>query len=99
MAGPGWPVVEAAILAGAEIVVLSSAVVLFGTIASAVPAMLYGIGTFVAGHTLADILAISGEQTTGLSRALIALFRWAIPDLTRFDMRLHALHGVAIGTR
>jgi hypothetical protein len=59
--------------------------------------MLYAVGTFVAGHTMADILALSADRATGFSRAALEGLRWVIPDLSRFDMRLHAVHGVAVG--
>ena len=53
-------------------------------------------GLFVAGHTLAGILSISTEETTWVSESLVTAFRWLVPDLARFDMRLHALHGQAV---
>jgi len=93
---PGWPVVQAGILCLGEVLVLSAVVVLFSTVAGTVPAMLYAVGTFVAGHALSEILTISAENSTPLAQILLKVFRWVVPDLSRFDMRLHAVHDVAV---
>jgi ABC-type transport system involved in multi-copper enzyme maturation permease subunit len=93
---PGWAVVQAGVLCLGEVLVLSAVVVLFSTVAGTVPATLYSVGTFVAGHALSEILTISAEDSTPAAQLLLDLFRWVVPDLSRFDMRLHAVHGVTV---
>lgn len=90
------PILQAAALTGGELVVLSAAVVLFTSIATPVPSMLYAFGLFVAGHTMAGIFEMSADAMTGLSSTLLGVLKWVTPDLARFDMRLAAVHGSGI---
>ena len=84
------------LLSALELVVLAAVATFFASVAGPVAAMLYGFGAFLAGHTMSDILAASAGSTTGISSVLLKALGWVIPDLSRFDMRLHAVHGVTI---
>lgn len=90
------PMLQAGLLTAGELVVLSAAVVLFSSVATAIPSMLYAFGLFVAGHTMGGILQMSQDATAGPSLAVVQALRWLLPDLSRFDMRLQAVHGVGI---
>ena len=87
---------QAVLLSALELVVLAAVATFFASVAGPVAAMLYGFGAFLAGHTMSDILAASAGSTTGISSVLLKALGWVIPDLSRFDMRLHAVHGVTI---
>ncbi len=87
---------QAVLLAAVELLVLASVVTFLCTVATAIPAMLYAVGVFVAGHTMRDLFALSAEAMTPFSQALLSALRWVIPDLARFDMRLEAVHGVSL---
>lgn len=89
---------QSVLMSALELIVLSAVAVFFATLASPIPAMLYGMGVFVAGHTVGTVLDLMKLDESGTSSRLFEVFRWVIPDLTRFDMRLHAVHGVTIGS-
>jgi ABC-type transport system involved in multi-copper enzyme maturation permease subunit len=90
------PMLQAMVLTACELCVLSAAVVFFGSIAGPIASMLYAFGLFVAGHTMGGILEMSQDVTVGATRAVVEALRWVLPDLSRFDMRLQAVHGVGV---
>jgi len=87
---------QALALAALEIVVLAAIATLFASLTQPIPAMFYALATFVAGHAMASLTALAADTVTGPSRALLNAFRWLFPDLSRFDMRLHAVQGITI---
>jgi ABC-type transport system involved in multi-copper enzyme maturation permease subunit len=87
---------QAVLLAAFEVVVLSAIAVLYGSLTQPIPAMLYGLATFVAGHAMASLATLAGDTLVGPSRVLLQWLRWLFPDLSRFDMRLYAVHGIAV---
>ncbi len=95
-AAPDVGLVQTMLLSACELIVLSAVAVFFSTIVSPVPAMLYALGVFIAGHGARDLSNLSGMLEAGPTRALFDVLRHVLPDLSRFDARLEAVHGLAI---
>ncbi len=87
---------QAALLSACELMVLSAVVVLFSAVTSPVPAMLYAFGIFFVGRGARDLAELSAMLEGGAARTLSDVLRWVLPDLSRFDARLEAVHGVSI---
>jgi ABC-type transport system involved in multi-copper enzyme maturation permease subunit len=91
---PDAALAQAALLTAMELVVLSALVVFFAALAPPVPAMLYAFGVFAAGHAMGDVAAVRDSLPGGVARELLDLARFMLPDLSRFDLRLLAVHGI-----
>lgn len=107
--GPGWEMMQGALMIWLEMGILSAAAILFSTFSSATLGSLFTIGLYIAGHLVAELeghVAFTKEMGSfGNMPTIVQFFadkgigllNLFFPDLDRFNITPLILHGNAAG--
>ncbi len=80
-----------------ELVLVTAMALLFSTLSSPTLSAVFTLALYIIGHLTADLKGI-GEAAKGqLSRSLINLCYYLLPNFNNFNIRAQVVHGVHIG--
>jgi hypothetical protein len=85
-----------------EMAVLASFAVLFAVLTKPILGSLMTLAVFIVGHMSADLWLLTRQLPGALTRAVIAVIYYLVPNLERFNFRTEVVHdlpipGLAVG--
>ncbi len=96
---PDWLLFQGITLAVLEVVVLSSIVLFFSSMAvtTTLPGI-FTLATYIAGHSIAYLTYfVQGEPSTGtLANYMVSAFSWLLPDLSLFNQNALIVYGTPV---
>ena len=94
--GNPLPLLPAILMIYLELVVITAFALLFSSLTNPVLSVIWTIAVYVAGH-LAWSLRLLQERVTGeIARGACEAAYWALPNLSRLDLKREAVHGLPI---
>lgn len=79
-----------------EMAVLAAFAVLFAVLTKPILGSLMTLAVFLVGHMSADLWLLTRQLPGALTRAVIAVVYYLVPNLERFDFRTEVVHGLPI---
>jgi ABC-type transport system involved in multi-copper enzyme maturation permease subunit len=80
-----------------ELVLVTAIALLFSTLSSPTLSAVFTLALYVIGHLTADLKGIGAVAKSQLSRSLINLCYYLLPNFNNFNIRAEVVHGVHIG--
>ena len=79
-----------------EMLVLAAFAILFAVLTRPILGSLMTLAVFVVGHTSAELWLLTRQLPGTLTRGLVAVVYYLIPNLERFNFRTEVVHGLPI---
>lgn len=79
-----------------EMAVLAAFAVLFAVLTKPILGSLMTLAVFLVGHMSADLWLLTRQLPGALTRGVIAVVYYLLPNLERFDFRTEVVHGLPI---
>lgn len=79
-----------------ELAVITSVAIFFSTFTSPISSALFTVGIWVAGHFSNDLKAFAQISDSSLSRSISTFLYYLVPNLSNFNIRGEAVHGVQV---
>lgn len=79
-----------------EMAVLAAFATLFAVLTRPILGSLMTLAVFVVGHMSADLWLLTRQLPGALTRAVIAVIYYLLPNLERFNFRTEVVHGLSI---
>ncbi len=102
----GWPVLQSLLLSGAEVIVVTAIAVLFSSISTPILSAVFTFFAYVAGQFASDVSLMSEMLASEpgapigweVRRILLEAVYRMMPNLDLMNVRVNAVHGIAITT-
>lgn len=92
----GWTHAAAIGLVGAELCIVVAVATLFSAFSTPMLSALFTSGIYVAGVLSRDLVALGAQTEVSSIIQTTRVVHWLLPDLDRFDLTLHAVHGLPL---
>lgn len=79
-----------------ELVVVTAVALLFSTFTSATLSAIFSLAVYVIGHLSSDLKTL-GEKLDAMSRAVLNVLYYLMPNLERFNLKGHVIHRLDVG--
>ena len=79
-----------------EMAVLASFAVLFAVLTKPILGSLMTLAVFIVGHMSADLWLLTRQLPGAVTRAVIAVIYYLVPNLERFNFRTEVVHDLPI---
>jgi ABC-type transport system involved in multi-copper enzyme maturation permease subunit len=94
----GWAHAVAVALIGAEVAVVVAVALLFSSFTTPMLASLFTAGLWLIGRLTRDLRALGAQSDSDGIRSMTEVLYRALPDLSAFDVSLHAARGLVLTT-
>jgi ABC-type transport system involved in multi-copper enzyme maturation permease subunit len=79
-----------------ELLVITAVALLFSTFTSSTLSAIFSLAIYVIGHLSAD-LQVFGAKLDAVSRSVVNVFYYLMPNLERFNLKGHVIHRLDVG--
>ena len=79
-----------------ELLVITAVSLLFSTFTSSTLSAIFSLAVYVIGHLSADLKTL-GEKLDAMSRAVLHVLYYLMPNLERFNLKGHVIHRLDVG--
>lgn len=87
---------KAILLIYCELILITAVALLFSTLTSPNLATVFTVGIYIVGYLTADLKEVRKAADSQLSRSLIDLCYYLLPNFNNFNIRAEAVHGVYV---
>lgn len=93
---PDPGLMEAILLIFVELLVLTAVAVMFSTFTTPTLSATFTLAIYVIGHLTDDLKALAGKLPQGLTKAFLDLLYYILPNLSNFNIKGQAVHGIPV---
>jgi ABC-type transport system involved in multi-copper enzyme maturation permease subunit len=93
---PDSGLMEAILLIFVELLVLTAVAVMFSTFTTPTLSATFTLAIYVIGHLTDGLKALAGKLPQGLTKSLLDLLYYTLPNLSNFNIKGQAVHGIPV---